>query len=48
LELVSSTLPPGKKVTFNLQDTASLGSLKKNPVTIKENVEYKYVDGSLA
>lgn len=48
MELVSPTLPPGKQVKFNLQDTASLGGLKKNPVTIKEGVEYKYADGSLA
>ena len=47
LELASSTLPPGKHITFNLKDTAALSNLKKNPILIKEGVEYKYVDGSL-
>jgi Rho GDP-dissociation inhibitor len=41
LELASDTLPPGKRLAFNLRDTASLASLKKNPVVIKEGIEYK-------
>jgi len=48
LELMSATLPAGKKITFDLRDRATLASLKKNPVTIKEGIEYKYVEGSLA
>jgi len=40
LELASPTLPPGKKICFDLRDTASLASLKKNPINIKEGVEY--------
>ena len=46
LELISSTLPPGKVISFDLQNLQSLASLKKNAVTIKEGVEYKYVDRS--
>jgi len=48
LELASPTLPPGKQIVFRLQDTALLSNLKKNPISIKEGVEYKYADGSLA
>ncbi|KAH6915292.1 rho GDP-dissociation inhibitor [Coprinopsis sp. MPI-PUGE-AT-0042] len=40
LELASETLPPGKRLAFDLRDTASLASLKKNPVVIKEGIEY--------
>ncbi|EJF56604.1 E set domain-containing protein [Dichomitus squalens] len=40
LELASSTLPPGKHLVMNLQDPEQLASLKKNPVTIKEGIEY--------
>jgi len=47
LELDSPTLPSGKKITVNIQDRALLESLKKNPISIKEGVEYKYVDGRL-
>ena len=43
LELDSPTLPPGKKIIFNLSDTAKLADTKKNPICIKEGVEYKYV-----
>jgi Rho GDP-dissociation inhibitor len=41
LELDSPTLPPGKKLVFNLKDTAKMADIKKNPITIKEGVEYK-------
>jgi len=40
LELASPTLPPGKKIIFDLKDTAKLAETKKNPVIIKEGVEY--------
>ncbi|OBZ76775.1 4-hydroxybenzoate polyprenyltransferase, mitochondrial [Grifola frondosa] len=40
LELASSSLPPGKQLKMNLQDPTALESIKKNPVTIKEGVEY--------
>ncbi|TFK29343.1 rho GDP-dissociation inhibitor [Coprinopsis marcescibilis] len=40
LELASQTLPPGKKLAFNLADAAALAALKKNPVIIKEGIEY--------
>ncbi|EGO27434.1 hypothetical protein SERLADRAFT_460845 [Serpula lacrymans var. lacrymans S7.9] len=40
LELDSPTLPPGKKLIFNLSDTAKLADTKKNPIVIKEGVEY--------
>ena len=45
LELDSPTLPPGKKIIFNLADKARLADLQKNPLSIKEGVEYKYVRG---
>ena len=41
LELASSTMPPGKTLVMNFQDKAQIESLKKNPVTIKEGIEYK-------
>ncbi|EPQ59340.1 E set domain-containing protein [Gloeophyllum trabeum ATCC 11539] len=40
LELVSPSMPPGKRLHLNLQDQAQLQEFKKNPVTIKEGVEY--------
>ncbi|KAJ7667856.1 immunoglobulin E-set [Mycena polygramma] len=40
LELDSPTLPPGKKIAFNLNDTARLADTKKNPIVIKEDVDY--------
>lgn len=42
LELDSPTLPPGRKIVFDLKDTAKLVDTKKNPIVIKEGVEYKY------
>jgi Rho GDP-dissociation inhibitor len=48
LELVSPTLPPGKKIAFNLADPNAIASLKKTPVVIKEGVEYKSVKPSAA
>ena len=44
LQLDSPTLPPGKKISVNIQDKAALDNLKKNPISIKEGVEYKYVN----
>jgi Rho GDP-dissociation inhibitor len=41
LELDSPTLPAGKKIVFDLKDTAKLADTKKNPIVIKEGVEYK-------
>jgi len=40
LFLTSPTLPPGKTVELNLSDKGVVDSLKKNPVTLKEGVEY--------
>ncbi|KAF8324455.1 immunoglobulin E-set [Cantharellus anzutake] len=40
LELTSPTLPQGKKISFDLQDKATIDTLKKSPVLIKEGVEY--------
>ena len=40
LELTSPTLPAGKTIVLDLTD---LTKLKKEPVTIKEGVEYKLV-----
>ncbi|KAH7887874.1 immunoglobulin E-set [Phlebopus sp. FC_14] len=40
LELDSPTLPPGKTLIFDLSDTAKLADIKKNPIIIKEGVEY--------
>ncbi|KAG8218788.1 immunoglobulin E-set [Butyriboletus roseoflavus] len=40
LELDSPTLPPTKKLIFHLADTAKLADTKKNPIIIKEGVEY--------
>ena len=44
LELHSPTLPAGKKIILDLKNTASVEDTKKNPIVIKEGVEYKYVD----
>lgn len=41
LELDSPTLPPGKKLILDLQDPSQLTNVKKNPINIKEGVEYK-------
>lgn len=43
LELDSPTLPAGKQLIFNLKDTAKLADTKKNPIIIKEGIEYKCV-----
>lgn len=43
MKLDSETLPPGKKIAFDLADTARLADTKKNPIVIKEDVEYKLV-----
>ncbi|KAF7331904.1 Rho GDP-dissociation inhibitor [Mycena kentingensis (nom. inval.)] len=40
LELDSPTLPPGKKISFNIADTARLADTKKHPIVIKEDSEY--------
>ncbi|KAJ3517559.1 hypothetical protein NLJ89_g426 [Agrocybe chaxingu] len=42
LELDSPTLPQGKKIIFDLKDLGKLADTKKNPIAIKEGVEYKY------
>lgn len=43
LELTSPTLPPGKTIVLDLTDPSKLEGIKKEPVTIKEGIEYKYV-----
>ncbi|KAF9557233.1 E set domain-containing protein [Agrocybe pediades] len=40
LELASPTLPAGREIVFDLRDTARLADTKKNPIIIKEGVEY--------
>jgi Rho GDP-dissociation inhibitor len=40
LELGSPTLPAGKTIVFDLKDLARLADTKKNPISIKEGVEY--------
>ncbi|KAJ7591208.1 immunoglobulin E-set [Mycena floridula] len=40
LQLISSTLPAGKEINFDLSDLARLADTKKNPIVIKEGVEY--------
>ncbi|KAF9055083.1 E set domain-containing protein [Hymenopellis radicata] len=40
LELDSPTLPAGRKIVFDLKDIAKLADTKKNPIIIKEGVEY--------
>lgn len=42
LELESPSLPPGKTIVLDLTNPAGgFDQLKKNPITIKEGVEYK-------
>ncbi|KAG6878107.1 hypothetical protein C0993_012111 [Termitomyces sp. T159_Od127] len=41
LELDSPTLPVGKKIILDLMDSVRLAEAKKNPIIIKEGVEYK-------
>lgn len=43
LALTSPTLPDGKTISFDLSDPTIKAGLVKNPVTIKEGVEYSYV-----
>lgn len=43
MELVSDSLPAGKQITLDLQNQVALAEAKKNPITIKEGIEYKYV-----
>ncbi|EJD00941.1 E set domain-containing protein [Fomitiporia mediterranea MF3/22] len=40
LELVSPTLPPGKTIVLDVTNPQALADAKKNPITIKEGVEY--------
>ncbi|KAF8707997.1 Glycosyl hydrolase family 47, partial [Rhizoctonia solani] len=40
LFLKSETLPPGKTVSLNLADKGVMEAAKKNPITIKEGIEY--------
>ncbi|KAF5321379.1 hypothetical protein D9619_000761 [Psilocybe cf. subviscida] len=40
LELDSPTLPAGRKIVFDLKDVAKLADTKKNPIIIKEGIEY--------
>ncbi|KAF9782868.1 immunoglobulin E-set [Thelephora terrestris] len=40
LELHSPTLPPGKKIAIDLQEPGSVEKTKKDPIVIKEGVEY--------
>ncbi|KAJ6516035.1 immunoglobulin E-set [Mycena sanguinolenta] len=40
LELDSTTLPAGKKIAFDLNNHAALADTKKNPIVIKEDVDY--------
>jgi len=40
LELTSPTLPPEKKISVDLLDRSAIDKLKKNPIIIKEGVEY--------
>lgn len=43
LELHSPTLPAGRSIVINLSDGAHLDEIKRNPINIKEGVEYKCV-----
>ena len=43
LFLTSPTLPEGKTISINIADKAALEVIKKNPILIKEGVEYKSV-----
>jgi len=40
LELHSQTLPPGNQIVLNPTDIVRLADTKKNPIVIKEGVEY--------
>ncbi|KDQ64715.1 hypothetical protein JAAARDRAFT_52663 [Jaapia argillacea MUCL 33604] len=40
LELVSPTLPAGKRLQLNINSPQELANVKKNPIVIKEGVEY--------
>lgn len=40
LELTSSKLPSGKDISIDVGDKEALANLKKNPIIIKEGVEY--------
>ncbi|KAL4081757.1 immunoglobulin E-set [Scleroderma yunnanense] len=40
LELLSPTLPADKKLAFDLTNPATIADIKKNPVIIKEGIEY--------
>ncbi|KAK7049652.1 rho GDP dissociation inhibitor [Paramarasmius palmivorus] len=40
LELDSPTLPAGKKIILDLKDQSKIAETKKNPIIIKEGVEY--------
>jgi len=41
LELDSETLPVGKKISLDLADIKQLEATKKEPIVIKEAVQYK-------
>jgi len=41
LELASPTLPPDKQLVFDLTHPEQIAETKKNPIIIKEGVEYK-------
>lgn len=41
LELASPTLPPDKQLSIDLNDPKQIAETKKNPIIIKEGVEYK-------
>lgn len=41
MELMSPSLPEGKEIVLNLQDPEKLAEARKNPITIKEGIEYK-------
>jgi hypothetical protein len=42
MELVSDSLPAGKRIILDLTNPQVLEDAKKNPITIKEGIEYKY------
>jgi hypothetical protein len=46
LELVSPTLPAGKRIHVNIQNPAQLAEIKKTPLVIKEGIEYKLASSS--
>lgn len=47
LYLSSPTLPQGRTIELDLTNQTAIDALKKNPVNIKEGVEYKSVQKSL-